>query len=188
MRPVSSLHQQLVPIISLANLFPIASSSCIFFSELGARSSRGARSSPVIAILQLFFITQANNNRGDFHFCHSLLLQQYPSLPCRGCIGRSNIEGPPLRQSSFSQQTCLHREKRGGSSFVSNARPSPSTSPPAAASPGKSSLFSFSFFFYVKDLALCEGKLITFALCSACMSNSRMQVATVPSRDTGLGQ
>jgi len=69
---------------------------------------------------------------------------------------------------------------------VSSARPSPSTSPPAAASPGKSSLFSFSFF-YVKDLALCEGKLITFALCSACVNYSRMQAATVPNRVTGLG-
>jgi len=187
MRPVSSLHQQLVPIVSLANLFPIASSSCIFFSEPGARSSRGAQSSLVITILQPFFSTQASSSRGDFHFCHSLLLQQHLSLPCKGCTGRSNIEGPSLRQSSFSQQTCLHREKQGGSSFVSNARPSPSTSPPAAASPGKPSLFSFSFF-YVKDLALCEGKLITFALCSACVSNSRMQAATVPSRDRGLGQ
>jgi hypothetical protein len=41
---------------------------------------------------------------------------------------------------------------------------------------------------HLKDLALCEGKLITFALCSACVSNSRMQPATLPNRVTGLDQ
>jgi hypothetical protein len=57
-----------------------------------------------------------------------------------------------------------------------------------ASRPSKLFLFSPSFAFVFTCRYCAKVILITFALCSACMSNSRMQPATVPYQVIGLGQ
>ena len=67
----------------------------------------------------------------------------------------------------------LHREQQVGLTTASSAQPSPSTSPPAAARPGK--------FPYLL------AKIINWLLLHACVNHSRMP-ATVASRVIGLDQ
>jgi len=86
-----------------------------------------------------------------------------------------------------SQHTWLYREQRAGTSFLSSNQSSSSTLPPAAASPGKSFFLCSVVHLGKRIWALCEGKLITFTLCSACVNNSRMQICNSAQRGHWFG-
>ena len=126
-------------------LFPIASSSCIFFSALGARTSRGA----VITSCNSSAAVMEPVEATPFLSRSSRISRSNPSLPAtreteekyrpasRAPFPVSSATAPET-SSYNSRQTWLHREQQAGVSFVSSNQSSSSTSPPAAASPGKS--------------------------------------------------
>jgi hypothetical protein len=126
---------------------------------MGATSSRGAQSSPAVANSSATMSTQATSSRGDLHFRHRLLLQQQPSLPCRGCTNRSNTKGHHW-DDHLSASKPVPTEQQVGSSFESRAQSSPSVLPPAAASPGKSFFLCFCQINYLAIVA-CMSELFT---------------------------
>ncbi|KAL3586149.1 hypothetical protein D5086_013016 [Populus alba] len=93
----------------LPYLLPITPAVAVFSSLQREQEAAGARCHHQSLQFLSHFEHASQQQRGFFlYFGHRLLLQQHPSFPCRGCAGHSNTEGPPLRPSSFSQQTCLH--------------------------------------------------------------------------------
>ena len=120
---------------------------------------------------------KTRENKGGFSFILSSLWKKGKEKQNKG-EGEKRNESKTNRKEQRHRKTPDERRQRRTEKKRITSRP------------GKSCLFSPSVFCIciLSDWHCAEIKLITSALCSACVNNSRMQPATVPNMVTGLGQ